>query len=112
MSFKSQKIAPFINQCKKTIKSSILVAIKNGKNDIKCILIPKESSNIHTLIKFGIVYLQYTINTFVHEEKIRISATENMVAWIVIPFFKMVVAGDLSFFATSTGRTGKNPTYG
>ena len=92
-----KKIAPVINECKKTIESSMLVAIKNGKNDIKCILIPKESSNIHTLIKFGILYLQYTINTIVHEEKIRISATEHMVAWIVISFFKMVVAGDLTF---------------
>lgn len=43
-----------------------------------------------------------------HEEKIRISTTENMVAWIVIPFFKMVVAGNLSFFATSTGRDGRS----
>ena len=101
-----QKIAPVINEAKKKIESSMLVAVKNENNDVKCIFIPKDAKFIRTISKENHFCLEYTYENTIHVHKLNIIAIGAAVLWTVIPHFKMVVAGDLSFFATSTGRDG------
>ena len=103
-----QKIAPIINAAKIDIEGSMLVAVKNGRGEIRCIFLPKSSSDIHTCIKLGHLYLVYTHNGKNEEKSVHLSPTGVSSAWIFIPSFKMIVAGDLSFFATCTGRDGRS----
>ena len=58
--------------------------------------------------KNGMTYLTYEVNEIVSSKKLKIVHTDDTYVWTVIHSFKFIVAGDLSFFATSTGRDGRS----
>ena len=103
-----QKIAPIINNAKEEIENSMLVVIKNESNDVECVFIPNTSSDLLTINRSDKVFLQYQNNGIIEETSLGLSPEVKSKAWILIPSFKMVVAGDLSFFATCTGRDGRS----
>ena len=86
----------------------MLVVIKNESNDVECVFIPNTSSDLLTINRSDKVFLQYQNNGIIEETSLGLSPEVKSKAWILIPSFKMVVAGDLSFFATCTGRDGRS----
>ena len=106
------KIAPIVNQAIKGLETSMLIAIKIHKC-IQCKFLPCESINITTTTTdTKSVVLMYTIDsntvstTIKFPEPIYKDQNHPVHIWTVIGCFKTVIAGDLSFFATSTGRDG------
>ena len=109
------KIAPVINKAIKKLEKSKLIAIKIGPNFIVTKFIPDASSNIVANIdpSLKVVSLSYSIDNEISMISIPISTKIDITihcvyVWTVIQSFKVVIAGDLSFFATSTGRDGHN----
>ena len=56
------------------MESSELIAVKNEKNEIQCLFIPKLSSNIRNSVVDGYNLLQYEINYKIVHEKSQIIA--------------------------------------
>ena len=108
------KLAPIVNEAIKELEDSMLVAIKIGQSII-CKFLPTNAVNLKAIItESNIISLKYSTG-YSNEEfetKIQFPETINserihpVQVWTVIQSFKVVVAGDLSFFATSTGRDG------
>ena len=85
----------------------MLVCIRIDSENVKCMLITSGSTNIHTLVTDGQLYLCYSNggkNVSI-DMKCKSESTD-LPVWVVIPMFRVVIAGDLSFFATSSGRDG------
>ena len=109
-------IAPVVNKAIKDLESSMLIAIKieNEQEITICKFLPANASNIsYSITDKNRIRLHYTTpeSTILHFE-LKTSASINserippIHIWTVIQSFKVVIAGDLSFFATSTGRDG------
>ena len=105
------KIAPDINIAIKKLGESKLVALKVGKKIAKCMLLPIEAKEIHTLLDKNDIYIIYLLN----QEVVKIdsevnlslgSLSESIEIKTIIQKFQVVIAGDLSYFATCTGRDG------
>ena len=106
------KIAPVVNKAIKGLENSKLVAIKIGPY-IKCKFLPIDAQNIHASIRnMNLISLQYTLPQSPRSHSITITTddslhlTYSVKTWTIIEGFKCVIAGDLSFFSTSTGRDG------
>ena len=71
--------------------------------------VPKTATNLLTEMKNNTYYLTYTVNETVISKQLNIIfTTNNTSVWTLISCFKFIVAGDLSFFASSTGRDGRS----
>lgn len=103
-----KKIAPAINFGKRKIESSKLIAVSNDEGKVKCIFIPKSAENLRTSDADDVVGLTYVADNKQTIISTEIPSTNTSNLWTVINNIKMVVAGDLSFFATSTGRDGRS----
>ena len=113
------KIAPLVNETIKTLENSKLIAVKID-NHVSCKFLPSNAENITTTIVGNNAFkLNYSIpsslsigtdnivTTIVKtHHPIDMRQDPNVHIWTVIPRIKIVIAGDLSFFATSTGRDG------
>ena len=103
------KIAPCINCAIEKIEKSKLVGIQNEINEIKCVFVAKNATNIRTIFENHILYLTYEDeNANRYKRKLNMSNAQIKEIWTIIPSFKFVVAGDLSFFASSSGRDGRS----
>lgn len=74
----------------------------------RCIFNTSQNSARHYVIDGNSLSLHYSSNHITIKKKLRIIAKGTTSLWTVIPHFKLVIAGDLSFFATSTGRDGRS----
>ena len=93
------KLAPSVNSAKETLENSKLVCVRN-ENGLKTFFIPKNSTNLHTFTQEQIIYLQYQSNGESISRNTKLSDSGQCIIWTVITNMKMIVAGDLSFFAT------------
>ena len=106
------RIAPVVNEAIKELESSMLIAVKFGKHLI-CKFLPSQSENINTTFtddnKLSLSYFndndRCTITLDLPEDT-DLEPSHPVQIWTVIQSFKVVIAGDLSFFATCTGRDG------
>ena len=108
------KIAPIVNKAIKQLESSLLVAIRI-ENIVICKFLPIGSTNMRCSIDrsdmITLCYCTQNSGSDIHLN-IKVPSTINLERsppiqlWTVIQCFKVVIAGDLSFFATSTGRDG------
>ena len=101
------EIAPVVNKGVKTLEGSKLLAIKSGEK-IECVFVPKDSEHITTTVDTNTnsICLRYNINSKTITKYIKIPLTATICHWVVIPSFHVVISGDLSFYATATGRDG------
>ena len=104
------KIAPGINVAIKKLETSKLVGVKYDKKKVKCSFIPLDATELRTSINDdGAIHVIYSLNGNDVDINLDIHHyNKNIPIEIitVIPMFKVVVAGDLSYFATCTGRDG------
>ena len=107
------KIAPTLNKAIKRLEDSKLIALRIGNEIIKCKFVPSNSKGIVAVVDTSDnICLSYEL----HDDKVFINIPvstrtlnpnhDKIHCWTVIQCFKVVIAGDLSFFATSTGRDG------
>ena len=101
------KLAPSVNSAKETLENSKLVCVRN-ENGLKTFFIPKNSTTLSTFTQEQIIYLQYQSNGESISRNTKLSDSGQCIIWTVITNMKMIVAGDLSFFATSMGRDGRS----
>ena len=109
------KIAPIVNESICKWESSKLIAIKIMKH-ITCKFLPHDASDIiATIAGTSAIKLSYSlpsspdaiVSSLVEtNEPIYLATNHQIQIWTVIHRIKIVIAGDLSFFATSTGRDG------
>ena len=101
------KISPEINRAIKLFESSKLMAIKTATKILKCILLPLDATDVLTFVEDCKYNLKYTTNNILTTIPLGIPASANPVTLqLVVPSFHCVVSGDLSYFATCTGRDG------
>ena len=106
-----QRIAPVVNKAKSVLESSKLIAVRHGKDRVYCKFIPKNSTNTRTKVceTTQIVTLNYSCGGVEYEEKVGMRIKDyDIEMWDVISNIKVIVAGDLCFFATCTGRDGRS----
>ena len=75
----------------------------NGNDDLKCFFIPKDAIKLHTLSRDGKLVMGYETKDVMESKSTNILAVGQSNIWTVIPHFKLVVACNLSFFASSSG---------
>ena len=105
------KIAPEINKAIKELENPMLVSLKYKQNILKCMLIPKKATNLRTTCNDNHVLFQYSFNEIIETKHTDLPSVEvfdpNLLQHkIIVENFKIVIAGDLSYFATCTGRDG------
>ena len=99
-------LAPTINEgVKKKLQNSFLVSLKIG-DIIKCIFLPLGFTNLHVAKGHtNDTILNYTTETGVHKSiALDVEFEDNIIINIVVQKIKVVLSGDLSFFATASGR--------
>ena len=104
------KISPDINIAIKKLESSKLVAVKSKQKIVKCVFVPKDATNLLTVAQSNSMFLQYQSDDKTQILPLNLQQDGDNMAFLegntVIPNFKVVIAGDLSYFATCTGRDG------
>ena len=107
------KIAPDINVAIEKLETSKLVAVRLGEKIVKCLLVPVEAINLRTIFDSDELCIVYSLNN--NDVKMTIDdhlshqdtfSNDSIEIKTIIPKFKIVIAGDLSYFATCTGRDG------
>lgn len=101
-----KKIAPVVNNTIKKLERSKLIAVKMNNNNIVCELVPCDVENIHIESDDNGTYLKTVLQNKTVQIKIHQKPSDYTEIFTVIPQFKVVIAGDLSFYATATGRDG------
>ena len=99
------KIAPVVNEAIRNMSNSKLMAFKSG-NKVVCKFIPKEAHNIRTCMTSSTLEVQYDLLDKSETMSLHIPPSDKVTSWTVISSFNFLVTGDLSFFATATGRDG------
>ena len=100
------KVAPVINKGITKLEKSMLIGIILDKKKVQCELIPKDASNINIQSQGDGTYLNYTDNNKSYKVRVSEKLSKHTSYQTVIHNFKIVVCGDLSFYATVTGRDG------
>ena len=96
-----------MNKAVSKLNSSMLVGVKSGCNLIKCILVPTEAKALLTKVVDSKLHLQYSLHSRVESIDLKMTPPDiPSVVWVIVKSFKVVIAGDLSFFATAMGRDG------
>ena len=103
-----KKIAPTINFAKRKLEGSKLIAVSNDAGAMKTMFIPKTAKNLRTCDADICIGLTYVADNKQSKINSQIPSTKKSNLWTVIQNIKVVVAGDLFFFATSTGRDGRS----
>ena len=103
------KISPGINEAIQVLESSTMYSVWFKKNVVKCIFLPLTATNLRTVKNDISYYIKYDINERNEQMKVDIDG-EYQLSQIeikkVLPSMKIVIAGDLAYFATCTGRDG------
>ena len=103
------KISPDINEAIKKLESSMLVSVGYSKKYLKCIFIPNIATDVRTVMDSLNIHVEYCVNGEIERKVLNVDKEyQHLIPEInkVIPMMKVVVAGDLSYFATCTGRDG------
>ena len=105
-----QRIAPVVNKAKEVLETSKLIAVRYNNEKICCKFIPKDATYVRTQTNNNqVIKLIYFCKGEEHEEEIGVRLNDcESECWEVIPNIKVIVAGDLCFFATCTGRDGRS----
>ena len=104
-----KKLAPMINRANDKLQKSKLVAIRvNDK--IVCKFVPVICKDLRTeyISEKDKLVLKYTCNSKHFTDQLPINAKETTSIWTCIPNFKVLISGDLCFYATSSGRDGRS----
>ena len=103
------QISPEINEAIKVLESSMMVSVWFKKNIVKCIFVPMNAKELRTVKIGNSIYIEYHINGNIDKRKVDIEGeyleTETEIK-MVLSSMKVVIAGDLAYFATCTGRDG------
>ena len=104
-----KKLAPMINEANDKLQKSKLVAVQLNQKII-CKLVPKNCTNLRTeyISEIDKLVLKYTSNGQQFIDELPTNSKEIMSIWTCIPNFKVLIAGDLCFYATSSGRDGRS----
>ena len=100
------KLAPVINDGVDILQSSMLVAVLFDNGEMICEFIPSNATQIKTQTEDTKSYLVYEHNDKTYKDKINGPKCKILTVQPIISQFKVVIAGDLSFYATATGRNG------
>ena len=73
---------------------------------VQCLLLPKEVKNIHTSVALSVINVCQSIRGTETKVALKIPFLDTVTYWTVISSFNILITGDLSFFATSTGHDG------
>ena len=99
-------IAPTVNSAIKNLNTSMLVGIQSDQDEIKCVLVPTNARGLRTRTVNQNLHLVFDTNAKEQSINLKLKPSTKTTVWIVIESFKVVIAGDLSFFATAMGRDG------
>ena len=105
-----KRLAPVINQTKREMESTMLVGVRYNGNEILCKFIPKEAKNLRTMIEEDkeTLTLSFYLNDKEHFLDLKQKAKSIESTWVIVPQFKLLISGDLCFYATSTGCDGRS----
>ena len=105
------KIAPVVNETVIKLESSKLIAIRLDEKQICCQFIPSDASNMSTFTDNKGTYLCYDIHNSTQKILLSPNSFINTQVQVIIPRFKVVIAGDLSFYDTATSSDGHSHVH-
>ena len=103
------QIAPTVNESVTKLEQSKLIGIFFNDQNIICKIIPYLSVNMAIESTSTGTFLTY--DHLNETKKLKLTTEVFQIPpliWTVIPQFRIVISGDLSFFATATGRDGRS----